>query len=205
MEYPITARPDPLPEPALLKSTWQTRKKPPSIHSHFSFSVIFPPGPIELGFTSPSSVQEPASMSSFLCSGPGLGALSCASAPTTKTTPAARMIPARFIAFSSRNFETGPYPVRIDVPHREVEAARPPGELILESRSPRAGFLPVSPMRCRGLMKLQFPHISLLHPHGTEMLISRRRPLILLRRFAHDRVVGNDRRTLADHHNFNIV
>ncbi len=89
---------DPLPEVALLKSTWHIRKNPPSIHSHFSFSVTFPPGPMELGFTSPSRIHEPTRTSSFLCSGAGLGVLSCAIAAAAKTIPAARIIPDHLIA-----------------------------------------------------------------------------------------------------------
>src|SRR5580693_1673409 len=42
-------------------------------------------------------------------------------------------------------------------------------------------------------MKLQLPLISLLYPHGAEMLIARGRALIFLRLFADDGVVGDDR------------
>src|SRR6202043_470210 len=65
-EYPIIVIPVPSPI-EFFKSICQTRKNPPSINSHFSFSVVLPPGPIGLGFMSPSSVHAPANMSSFLC------------------------------------------------------------------------------------------------------------------------------------------
>ena len=82
----------------LLKSVWQTRKNRPSIHSHFSFSVIFPPGPIGPAFMSPSSVHEPANMSSFFSSAPGFGNSVCANAAPANTSHAAEIIPKVFIA-----------------------------------------------------------------------------------------------------------
>src|SRR6266436_6523899 len=102
---------------ALLKSTWHTKKYPPSIHSHFWLSVIFPPGPIGPGLTSPSSVHAPASTSSFLTSGPGLGGSVCASKPVTTSSHAAKMIPTRFMS---------PLFIKLDVPGDDLEArARP--------------------------------------------------------------------------------
>src|SRR5579863_5885054 len=89
----------PLPSPMeLLKSAWHTRKKAPSIHSHFWFSVIFPPGPMGPGFISPSKVQEPARTSSFFSSGPGLGISICANAAAARTVHTAKVIPAFFMA-----------------------------------------------------------------------------------------------------------
>src|SRR5215472_13920225 len=84
----------------VLASAWQTMKKFPSIHSHFSFSVILPPAPIELCLKSPSSVHEPAKTSSFLCSGPGLGASICATAAATSTDHIRKIIPDCFISTS---------------------------------------------------------------------------------------------------------
>src|SRR5215469_18418038 len=81
----------------VLASAWQTRKKLPSIHSHFSLSVILPPLPMGPALKSPSSVQDPANTSSFLCSGPGLGISFCAKADTASTVHTTRIIPHHFI------------------------------------------------------------------------------------------------------------
>src|SRR5580700_1651869 len=106
----------------LLKSVRQTRKKPPSIHSHFSSSVIFPPGPIGLGLTSPSTVHEPVSTSNFLCSGPGLGGPSCANATAATTSHAANMIPARFMKCLRKNRLRIKSTYELDVRREELKA-----------------------------------------------------------------------------------
>src|SRR5579864_6126442 len=104
----MTEIPEPLPI-GVLKSVWQTRKKSPSIHSHFSSSVTLPPGPIEDCLVSPSSVQDPANISSFLCSGPGLGISIWAKPGDNSMNRAQQSIPADFMAglavfdFSYRN------------------------------------------------------------------------------------------------------
>src|SRR5580765_1943622 len=56
-----------------LPSERQTTAKPPENHSHVSVPVTFPPGPMGLGFISPSVVHLPTKYSRRLCSGPGLG------------------------------------------------------------------------------------------------------------------------------------
>src|SRR6185503_17958093 len=67
---------------------WQTTENLPSNHSHFSVDVIFPPGPISLGFISPSVDQFPTKYPRRWCSGPGLGAAgSWALATETPSNP----------------------------------------------------------------------------------------------------------------------
>ena len=89
----------PVPSPIeLLKSIRQTKKNPPSIHSHFSFSVVLPPGPIGLGFMSPSRVHAPANISSFLCSGPGFGISIWATADAANIAHVAKIIAAFFMS-----------------------------------------------------------------------------------------------------------
>src|SRR6187455_775353 len=55
-------------------SEWQTTAKPPWNTLHSSFEVNLPAGPNGLFLASASLVHLPAKYSSFLCSGPGLGA-----------------------------------------------------------------------------------------------------------------------------------
>jgi hypothetical protein len=70
-----------------------------------AFSVTFPPGPISPGFMSPSSVQEPTNISSFLTSGPGFGISICASAAAANTNHATKIIPMFFMFFLATSFD----------------------------------------------------------------------------------------------------
>src|SRR5882724_7930672 len=105
--------PEPLPMVSLLKSTWQTRKKLFSIQSHFSLSVMGPPGPIEFGLTLPSMAQDPAKVSSFLCSGPGLGMGIWAAAAAARVKLAIRMMAILFIELGRRSGGSSRMPGRL--------------------------------------------------------------------------------------------
>src|SRR5580658_5300184 len=169
--------PDPFPI-VVLYSVWQTTKNSASIHSHFSFSVVFPPAPASPpGFTSPSRVHEPTNTSSFLCSGPGFGISICAIAVAAKRNHPAKII-ARVFSVCPRDF------------------------IVLKTI---ALSLPVSKMRHRHLLKLHLPHVPLLHPRRAEMLIPRRWPLILRRRNAQYHIVGDDRDPVRHRHDFHVV
>src|ERR671919_1248550 len=75
-------------------SEWQMTENPPSNHWQSSVVVSFPPGPMGLGFISPSLVHLPTKNPSFLCSGPGLGAScdgpACMAAKAWNPPPATR-------------------------------------------------------------------------------------------------------------------
>src|SRR5271169_6806019 len=125
---------------------------------------------------------------------PASEAHSAPSPPPRTRTPPLKSIPPVSWSFSERDFHRDFADLR---PHQAASQRTP--------TQPKPDSLPVAPMRRRSLMKFQLPGISLLHPHRTEMLITRRRPLILLRGLAHDRVVSDNRRAVAHHHHFDFI
>src|SRR5579862_9349815 len=68
-----------------------------------------------------------------------------------------------------------------------------------------ARALPVSPVRGRHLQKLDLPLASRLYPHSAEVLISRRRPLILTRWHTQNNVVSDDGNRIASRNNLHLV
>src|SRR4029453_3438847 len=86
----------------VLPSLWHTTANPPSNHWQSSVEEIFPPGPIGLGFISPSVVHFPTKYPRRLCSGPGdCGPGGCWAAttenPTDTTTQSARSVGILFV------------------------------------------------------------------------------------------------------------
>src|SRR5262245_45060537 len=89
-------------------SEWQTIAKPPWKTLQSSFPVYLPAGPHGLFLACASLVHLPAKYSSFLCSGPGLGASDWARAGAEAArmqAAAARMLPVEIALFmlASRN------------------------------------------------------------------------------------------------------
>src|SRR5262245_42030206 len=136
------------PVPSLRHTSW----KPPWNHEQSSSEVILPPGPIGPGFISASPFHFPAKASSFLTSGPGLGASSCWG--RARIVPAARHAPARTAAIVRTfmcpplSFECGdstpPKPIGSFLAGLLRRLRRGPradlGRLALEDRRPRAAF-----------------------------------------------------------------
>src|SRR5579864_2804245 len=65
--------------------------------------------------------------------------------------------------------------------------------------------LPVSPVSRRRLLKLHLPCVPLFHPDGAEVLISRRRTLVLHRWNLHHGIVGHNRRIVTSRHHLHSV
>src|SRR5690349_9382140 len=77
--------------------------------------------------------------------------------------------------------------------------------LKLDAKSIREPGLPVAPMRGGHLKKFHFPRVALLHPHRAEVLVPRRRPLILCGRNPQDYVVGDDGALRPEGNNLHLV
>src|SRR5208282_668378 len=65
--------------------------------------------------------------------------------------------------------------------------------------------LPVAPVRRGHLHELHLPCFALLYPHRTEVLVARRRTLILGGRNPQHNVIGHDGDVIAHRHDFHVV
>src|SRR2546429_8715325 len=131
------------------------------------------------GFMSPVSVHVPTNTASFLCSGTGFGASVCASEVIVNAVQATTAVASRFIFASQATFLPKITRCKTD--------------------------LPITPMRRRALLELQFPLVAPLRPYRTPVLVARRRSLILRRRHLHDYVVGDYGNVFAHFHDFHVV